>query len=259
MLAGVPVHVVQRGHNHSPCFFAPTDYALYLQDVAALAPRFGCTVHAYCLMTNHVHLLITPTTAQGCALLMKHLGQRHAQRVNRTYRRSGTLWEGRFRSCLIEEERYCLASQRYVELNPLRAGVVSRPGDYPWSSYRRHAGVASEDEAGIGIESHSAYLALGIDDTARRAMYRALCMMTLDRRMVDAIRQATNGGFVLGSARFAAEVANRLGRRVARGTPGRPAKLAPSDTVPTAALGWAPQIAVRTDTEVVAVSDAFRR
>src|SRR5271165_6570053 len=135
MMAEQPVHVIQRGHNRDACFFDPADYRFYLEQLAALSAQTGCAVHAYCLMTNHVHLLLTPATASGCGALMKHLGQRYAQHVNRTYRRSGTLWEGRFRSCLTQSEHYLLACQRYVELNPVRAGMVRDPGDYAWSSH----------------------------------------------------------------------------------------------------------------------------
>jgi putative transposase len=222
MVAGVPVHVIQRGHNRAACFFDPTDYAFYLEQLAALAARAGCAVHAYCLMTNHVHLLLTPATAEGCGVLMKHLGQRYAQHVNRTYRRSGTLWEGRFRSCLTQSERYLLACYRYIELNPVRAGMVPDPGAYKWSSYRRNAA----GEAGGPVTPHERYLALGGDAAARGEAYRALCRAGLDPTIVDEIRLATNGGFVLGNARFQGEIARVLGRRVVRGKPGRPAKRA---------------------------------
>jgi REP-associated tyrosine transposase len=136
MLAGVPVHIIQRGHNRDAIFFDAADYALYLQHLETLAAEFGCAVHAYCLMSNHVHLLLTPASAAACGRLMKHLSQRHAQYVNRTQRRSGGLWEGRFRSCLTDSERYLLACHAYIEQYPVRAGMVRRARDYPWSSYR---------------------------------------------------------------------------------------------------------------------------
>ena len=222
MVAEVPVHVIQRGHNRAPCFFEPADYRLYLAQLAILAPRAGCAVHAFCLMTNHVHLLLTPSTAEGCGVLMKHLGQRHAQHVNRNYRRSGTLWEGRFRSCLVESEDYLLACYRYIELNPVRAGMVRHPGDYAWSSHRRNVG----GESGWPVTPHERYSALGGDPAARAEAYRELCEARLDPAVVDDIRGATNGGFVLGNARFQDEIARVLGRRVARGQPGRPGKMA---------------------------------
>jgi putative transposase len=233
VLPDVPVHVIQRGHNRSPCFFAAEDYAFYLRELERLAVHSGCAVHAYCLMTNHVHLLLTPATAAGCGLLMKHLGQRYAQHVNRAYRRSGTLWEGRFRSCLTQTEHYLLACYRYIELNPVRAGMVRHPGDYPWSSYRRNTGSGTRmDKVDIAIVPHPCYLALGGDAAARRGAYRKLCNLALDKAVVDEIRLATNGGFVLGNARFAAEVGRMLGRRVARGKPGRPVKIARPEVPP---------------------------
>ena len=218
MLAGVPVHAIQRGHNRAACFFEPVDYTFYLEQLARHAGRFDCAVHAYCLMTNHVHLLLTPATAEACALMMKHLAQAHAQYINRRYRRSGTLWEGRFRSCLIDSEGYLLACSRYVELNPVRAGMVRHPRDYPWSSYRANA----EGRADARLTPHPTYLALARGPADRREAYRALCRDSLGNEMLDEIRLATNGGFALGSRRFQCEVARMLGRRVTRGAPGRP-------------------------------------
>ena len=218
MLPGVPVHVIQRGHNRAACFFEPLDHTFYLEQLARHAGRFDCALHAYCLMTNHVHLLLTPTTAEACALMMKHLAQAYAQHVNRRYRRSGTLWEGRFRSCLVDSEGYLLACSRYVELNPVRAGMVRHPRDYPWSSYRANA----EGKADARLTPHPTYVALARSGAGRREAYRALCREGLGDEMLEEIRLATNGGFALGNRRFQDEVAAMLGRRVTRGMPGRP-------------------------------------
>jgi putative transposase len=215
MLGGVPVHIIQRGHNRNACFFKEADYTTYLTHLHALAERFQCTVHAYCLMTNHVHLLLTPATKTGCGLLMKHLGQRYTQHVNRTYRRHGTLWEGRFRSCLVDSEDYLVACQRYIEQNPVRAGLVRRARDYLWSSHRGNA----EGRLDALLTPHERYLALGRTRKTREAAYRAL---PLDDAIIEEIRLATNGGFVLGHPRFQNRIAQRLDRRVTRGKPGRP-------------------------------------
>ena len=134
-LPGIPWHIIQRGKNRSVCFYAEEDYRFYHHHLRELASRFGCAVHAYVLMTNHVHLLLTPETTDSAALLMKHLGQRYAQYVNRAYHRSGTLWEGRFRSCLTQSEDDVLTCYRYIELNPVRAAMVRQPQDHRWSSY----------------------------------------------------------------------------------------------------------------------------
>lgn len=136
LLPGVPLHIIQRGNNRQACFFGDDDYGFYLDWLTEHARKTGCKVHAYVLMTNHVHLLLSSSKPEGAGALMKALGQRYVQYVNRTYHRSGTLWEGRFRSCLVQEEAYLLACQCYIELNPVRAGMVRRPGDYRWSSYR---------------------------------------------------------------------------------------------------------------------------
>ena len=129
-IAGLPWHIIQRGNNRSACFFAEDDYWYFLDHLKRQSDRFGCAIHAYCLMTNHVHIMLTPEKADSASLMMKHLGQRYVQYINRTYRRSGTLWEGRFKSCLAQEDRYVLDCYRHIELNPVRAGMVARPGDY---------------------------------------------------------------------------------------------------------------------------------
>ena len=156
-LAGIPWHIIQRGNNRSACFYADDDYRKYLDTLKEQAIKFDCAIHAYALMTNHVHLLLTPARQDSAALLMKHLGQRYVQYINRCYRRSGTLWEGRFRSCLTQSEDYVLACYRYIELNPVRANMVQCPGDYPWSSYRANG----DGRANPLLTPHAEYLRLG--------------------------------------------------------------------------------------------------
>ena len=128
-LAGIPVHLIQRGNNRGVCFFAEDDHQFYLDHLGGACKKYAVELHAYVLMTNHVHLLMTPKEGEGPSQVMKHLGQRYVQYINRTYRRSGTLWEGRFRSCLVGEEHYFLGCHRYIELNPVRAGIVEHPGE----------------------------------------------------------------------------------------------------------------------------------
>ncbi|MDO8311440.1 MAG: transposase [Sideroxyarcus sp.] len=219
-IPGIPWHIIQRGNNRSVCFYAEDDYQFYLHYLNELATKFGCAVHAYVLMTNHVHLLLTPQRPDSASLLMKHLGQRYVQYVNRTYKRSGTLWEGRFRSCLTQTEDYVLACYRYIELNPVRAGMVIRPQDYRWSSYHANAlGKVSRF-----IVPHEEYLRLGGDDETRQVAYRALFKAHLDEEMVGQIRSATNGNYALGSERFQKEIGAMLGRRASKGQSGRPSK-----------------------------------
>jgi len=212
------MHLIQRGNNRQACFFADEDYGRYLGWLGAYAKLSGCAIHAYVLMANHVHLLLTPQSADGAANLMKRLGQRYAQYVNRTYLRSGTLWEGRFRSCVTQEEDYVLACYRYVELNPVRAGLVARPAEYRWSSYRSNA----RGEKDPVLTPHPLYKALGRKRKGRREAYPKLFRHPLDPRLVDEIRAATNGNYALGSVGFQEQVAAILGRRVSRRSPGRP-------------------------------------
>ena len=221
-LPEVPMHVIQRGNNRQACFFADDDYHFYLDWLRDNAGKTDCRIHAFALMTNHVHLLVSATADNGVGALMKALGQRYVQYVNRTYRRSGTLWEGRFRSCLVQEEGYLLACQRYIELNPVRARMVEHPAEYPWSSYRTNA----EGEANPLVEPHPLYLALGGDPAERQAAYRVLFHDELDPGLVEAIRSATNGNFALGDSRFAEDVSRESGQRATPGKSGRPSKLA---------------------------------
>jgi putative transposase len=218
MLAGVPVHLVQRGNNRSPCFVADEDHSFYLFHLGRALGRFGCELHAYCLMTNHVHLLVTPRGAESCALLMKHLGQLHSQYFNKLYKRTGSLWEGRFRSCLVQSERYLLTCYRYIELNPVRAGLVAHPGDYRWSSYGENA---AGGPAGL-IKPHAEYLRLGLNAEERQQVYAELFGSYADAELVDELRSATNGGYAFGDDQFRAAMTRALGRRVERGRPGRP-------------------------------------
>ena len=218
-LPGIPWHITQRGHNRSVCFFAEADYRLYLERLRELACAFDCAVHAYVLMTNHVHLLVTPAHADSAALLMKHLGQRYVQYVNRAYRRSGTLWEGRFRSCLVQSEVYLLACYRYIELNPVRGGIARHPRDYRWSSYHANA-LGKADPL---LTAHEEYLRLDRDDSSRREAYRELFRLQPDAETLDQIRGATNGNFALGRESFHREIERALGRRARPGKPGRPA------------------------------------
>lgn len=221
ILPNTPLHVIQRGNNRQACFITDEDYCFYLEWLKEYAGKAGCSIHAYVLMTNHVHLLLSSATNDGAGALMKALGQRYVQYVNRTYRRSGTLWEGRFRSCLTQEEHYLLACQRYIELNLVRAEMVQHPADYRWSSYRAYA----QGEENPLLTPHALYQALGADAEARRCAYRELFRYELEPGMVDAIRQATNGNFALGDGRFGDQIALALGRRVQPGKSGRPRKL----------------------------------
>lgn len=226
-LPGVPLHLIQRGNNRQDCFFTDEDRLFYLDGLAELAPQTGCAIHAYVLMDNHVHLLLTPESAESAGQLMKRLGQRYVQHVNRTQGRSGTLWEGRFRSCLVQEEAYLLTCMRYIELNPVRAGLVRGPGDYAWSSYGANArGKSATDGGAALVTPHALWRRLGRSAEARRKAYRQLFRGRLAGDTLEALRGATNGNYALGDQRFQKACAKALGQRVAPGQPGRPRKTA---------------------------------
>lgn len=219
-IANVPLHIIQRGNNRTACFFSEADYLVYLHQLRELAAGYACLVHAYVLMTNHVHLLLTPRELDGASSLMKHLGQRYVQYVNRTYQRSGTLWEGRFRSSIVQVETYLLRCQRYIELNPVRAGMVGRPADYRWSSFGAN-GMGRPDPL---VMPHPAYLALAADEADRLEAYRDLFGSDLESGELERIRSAGNAGYALGSERFRKEISLALGRRAGPGKPGRPSR-----------------------------------
>ena len=219
-IADMPLHIIQRGNNRGACFFADADFIVYLSHLRELAARFACSVHAYVLMTNHVHLLLTSREPDGASNLMKHLGQRYVQYVNRSYKRSGTLWEGRFRSSIVQVGTYLLRCYRYIELNPVRAGIVEHPADYRWSSFGANA-MGKPDHL---IMQHPAYLALAAEDAVRRAAYLEIFKSALDADELEQIRSAGSAGYALGNERFRKEIALTLGRRAGPGKPGRPPK-----------------------------------
>ncbi len=212
------MHLVQRGINREPCFFAEEDYHCYLHWLQKSAADWGCAVHAYVLMTNHVHLLITTQRADGPARLMQSLGRRYVQYINRAYRRSGSLWEGRYKSSVVQAESYLFACMRYIELNPVRAGMVSDPAQYCWSSYR-HNGLGQADER---LVAHPLYQNLGHDVQERRACYRALFRAELDDDAIGDIRLALVQSQPLGDDCFAERICASAGVRRANAKRGRP-------------------------------------
>jgi putative transposase len=219
-LADIPQHLVQRGVNRQPCFFAEEDYYCYLHWLEEAAADWRCAIHAYVLMTNHVHLLMTPTTPDGPAKLMQSVGRRYVQYVNRVYRRSGTLWEGRFKSSAVQTEEYLLLCQRYIELNPVRAGMVNDPGQYRWSSYR-HNGLGQDEQR---LTHHALYESLGQDQASRLSAYRELFRSELDEEAIANIRSALLQGQPLGSEKFKEVISSATGVRRTRLQRGRPAK-----------------------------------
>ncbi len=217
-LPGVPAHVLQRGNNRQAVFFCEDDYRAYLNWLKQGVVQHGCVVHAYVLMTNHVHLLLTPHARDSISRTIQYVGRHYVTYVNHQYGRSGTLWEGRHKGSVISSDAYLLACSRYIELNPLRAGMVEKPGDYRWSSYRSNA----FGEQSALLEHHPTYLALGNAPESRRHAYRELFHNALDAQQIHAIRSALQTGTPLGNRRFREQIESALNCKVGQARRGRP-------------------------------------
>jgi putative transposase len=227
-LPEIPQHVITRGVDRNPVFFQQNDYELYLKALRETAAANDCRVHAYVLMTNHVHLLVTPGHARSLPLMMQAMGRQYVQRLNVRYQRTGTLWEGRYKASLVQSDRYFLACQRYIELNPVRAGIAASPDEYRYSSYGHHAlGIADPL-----LSSHSCYVSLHVDPVARRQAYRLLFQDALTDKMLSRIRWRTNACSVIGDHRFKVQIEAMLDRTVPTGKRGRPPKAAKKSVRP---------------------------
>jgi putative transposase len=218
VLPGVPQHLVQRGHNREPCFFAPADYQRYLHDFHKAALKNRVQIHAYVLMTNHVHLLVTPETPYGLTHTMQDTGRTFVRYLNAAYKRTGSLWEGRYKASLIDSEAYLLTCMRYIEMNPVRAGMVQHPGEYRWSSFA----VNAQGKLDTMLTRHPLYLSLGKTRREREYVYRELFRCDLDSGEVHRIREALNQELVLGREDFKDRIEQMLNRQVRPGVPGRP-------------------------------------
>ena len=210
VIPGQPQHVILRGNNRTEIFCADADYQFYLEKLQLACATHGCDLHAYVLMTNHVHLLITPHTEQSLPKAMQMLGRYYVQYHNYSYQRTGTLWEGRYKATLIDSESYLLTCMRYIELNPVRADMVAHPSEYPWSSYRYNA-LGQPDEL---VTPHLEYRRLGKTEEERQAVYRQLFKYRIPENSLAEIREATNKSWVLGNDRFKQRIQKKLERRV---------------------------------------------
>ena len=210
VLSGHPQHVIQRGNNRDVIFIAKEDYQFYLEKLRDGCEKYSCDIHAYVLMTNHVHLLITPHAENGIAKLMQYIGRYYVQYFNHQYRRTGTLWEGRYKATLLDSERYLLTCYRYIELNPVRADMVVQPGDYPWSSFVFNAMGKSD----IVVTPHDLYLHLGKDNASRQEAYLELFDRDLGEKTLSDIRQATNRSWLLGSDHFCENIKPLINRQM---------------------------------------------
>ena len=217
-LIGIPQHIIQRGNNREPCFYSVSDYQRYLDDLEDAAIKNKCAIHAYVLMTNHVHLLVTPFSTHGISHMMQDLGRKYVHYINHTYKRTGTLWEGRFKSSLVDSEKYLLICMRYIELNPVRASMVMHPDDYRWSSY---ASNATGKNSSL-IQPHILFEQLSSDKLNRQYLYRELFKHHLDDDDIHSIREAVNQELVLGRDDFKEKIEQMTKRQVKPAPMGRP-------------------------------------
>ena len=221
ILPFTPHHIVQRGHNRQSIFMADEDYNYYLENLIHFKQEFGCRIFAYCLMTNHVHLVVDPgENPKSISLLMKRVAGRQTRYVNKLENRSGSLWEGRFKSSIISSTEYLPACCRYIDLNPLRAGIVAAPVEYKWSSYC----CKGEGEKDLVIDFDESYLSLGKNKHECAEAYRQYVCGTIPEGEIKLIRDALQRGQLTGSEQFRQEISQRMGVRFSNKGPGRPQK-----------------------------------
>lgn len=219
-IVGVPQHIVQRGNNRQNCFLDGPDFRLYLDLLAAASARHSCDIHAFVLMTNHVHILLTPHQPTGASLLFRDLGRDYVRQFNKRHGRTGTLWEGRFKSSLVESDHYLFACYRYIELNPVRAHLVEDPADYPWSSFRANALGEHSDL----IIAHSLWNSLGSEATARRTAYLSFFDREIDGKTLKTIRAGLQRGIPTGRETFRRKLEHSISVEIGNRKRGRPRK-----------------------------------
>jgi len=218
-LPGLTYHIVQRGNNREACFFELENYQFYLELWKKISKRYGVAVHAYCLMSNHIHFLLTPETGASISNTMRVVGSSYAQYINRHFKRTGTLWEGRHRSSLVQSDKYLLTCYRYIELNPVRAGVVKRPEDYCWSSYRVNAWGNKS-----WLVPHVEYARLGVSLEERYYAYRELFRFQLRDVDLHHIRKAAHYCQPVSDEQFRHQVAGKYDMKLGQMKRGRPRK-----------------------------------
>jgi putative transposase len=219
-LPGTPVHIVQRGHSREPVFFENDNYSAYLEWLEQASERYGCAIHAYVLMTNHIHILATPDSQNSISQMMQYLGRHYVPYINHNYGSSGSIWEGRYKASMIHEDEYLLTCMRYIELNPVRANMVKTPGAYRWSSFRANG----RGESNTLVQPHSLYHSLGRTRQHRQDTYQALFKTHIDNKVMENIRSAWQTGTPLGNEEFRRKVEDKLKCRVGQARRGRPGK-----------------------------------
>ncbi len=197
-IPGISHHVIQRGNSRCVIFRVPADYRFFLSLLARMSRKYRADIHGYVLMTNHFHLIVTPGVASSLPRMMQGIGRLYVPFYNERYERTGTLWERRYRSSVLHDERYWMTCLRYVELNPVRSGLTDRPEKYPWSSYRAHA-FGRED--GL-LSPHPLYATLGTTDAVRQQAWRSMCQAPIPDADLDRVRQAVHAGHAIGEPAF---------------------------------------------------------
>ena len=223
VIPGQPQHIIQRGNNRQAIFAAEADYQFFRDALVEAAIKHGLSIHAYVWMTNHIHLLATPQFDDSISKVFQSVGRKYVQYFNHTYKRSGTLWEGRYRATVVDSEHYLLTLMRYIEMNPVRADMVAHPRDYPWSSYRFNA-LGETGKNTDWLTPHSEYERLGHDAAERQGAYRLLFRAAVSKDDLKAIRECTHKGWALGSERFREQIERLTQRRTASKGVGRPRK-----------------------------------
>jgi putative transposase len=217
-VAGYPHHLIQRGNNRQAIFSTSADYETLLAMLDEHAHKAGVAIHAYVLMSNHFHLLATPETVEGIPQMMQAVGRRYVRYFNQRQARTGTLWEGRYKSTLIQAERYLLACMAYIDLNPVRAGIAVEPGDYPWSSHGHYVGLRNDKL----VSPHALYWELGNTPFARDAAYAELVRAGISGEQQRVLTESALRGWALGEADYVADLQKRTQRRVTKTQAGRP-------------------------------------
>ena len=218
---GQPQHIIQRGNNRELIFIHDDDYHFYIECLQSAIQKNKLSVHSYVLMSNHVHILASPDVETSISKTLQSVGRKYVQYFNYTYKRTGTLWEGRYKATVIDSDQYLLTCMRYIELNPVRANMVKHPCDYPWSSYAANA----EGKTNKLVKPHEVYRKMGVNEEERQSTYRRLFQSAIGKADLNALREATNKGWVLGGDRFREEIERLSGRRSVVKPRGRPKKV----------------------------------
>lgn len=220
VVAGYPHHLVLRGNNRSAIFYKDRDRHIFIDCLRQAKVKTKSKIYAYCLMTNHVHLLVEPSTEDGLGNMVQSLGRRYVQYINQTYKRTGTHWEGRFKSSLVSKDEYLLACSRYIELNPVRAKIVEDPRNYPWSSF----GFRAEGKSDTLLDEDSVYLSLGKTKRERELNYKKCFLGNIPDEEINVMRTATQKGGIIGTEEFISKISRLLSREVVLKPRGRPKK-----------------------------------